>query len=124
MRPPLNNWPQTENARGGLFFVQLMTELLSLDSFESFRVRSLDVFAKISEAKMIIEDVEKGRVPRKALDPIWAELIESIKADQIMADELSAKIEIITKCLSESNFLKELVIPAKVGIQRKARLLR
>lgn len=81
MRPPKNIWPNTDAARGILFFAQHMQEMLTSQSFESFRVMSLDTLARIREAILVLEDVSRSRLPRQALEPVISELLWSLGED-------------------------------------------
>ncbi len=76
-----NQVARTPGARGILFFAQLMSEMLTPTTFDSFRVFSLDTLARLREANQLIRDVKRGRVPRATLDPIFLELMWSFEKD-------------------------------------------
>ncbi|MGN6284665.1 MAG: hypothetical protein ACTHM2_05900 [Afipia sp.] len=94
VRPPKNAWPKTYESRGVLMFAQLMAEMLTPSSFESFRVYSLDSIARLREALRAIRDVKLDRVPRQTLNPILEEIIWSLDKDpvvkQLAAHEIDA----------------------------------
>ena len=87
MRPPKNDWPNTAASRGVLMFAQLMSEMLTPTTFESFRVFSLGTIARVDEAIELILDVDRNRIPRAALEPPIAEIIWSLAKDPVV-DEL------------------------------------
>ena len=91
-RLPQNNWPDTAAGRGVLFFVQLVNDMLSPETFESFRALSLDTLARISEAIQTVEDIQLDRVPKAVIDPIIGELSWSLGKDPIA--KLSHELEI------------------------------
>lgn len=84
MRPPKNAWPKTGESRGVLMFAQLMMEMLTPSSFESFRVYSLDSISRLKEALVLIRDIELDRVPRAALSPVIDEIIWSLEKDPVV----------------------------------------
>jgi hypothetical protein len=47
VRLPKEKWPDTDGSRGILMFAQLMSEMLTPTTFESFRVYSLDTTARV-----------------------------------------------------------------------------
>ncbi|TWB70803.1 hypothetical protein FBZ87_107187 [Nitrospirillum amazonense] len=95
MRPPKNSWPKTLGGRGALFFAQQMREMLSPQTFESFRALSLDTLARLDEAVAVVEDVRLNRVPRPALEPIWGELVWSLTDDPIAESLAGSHIDLI-----------------------------
>ncbi|WP_217709917.1 TM1812 family CRISPR-associated protein [Paraburkholderia youngii] len=94
MRPPKHVWPETDGSRGILIFAQLMREMLTATTFESFRVYSLDTIARLREALILLEDVKRGRVPSIALTPVVEELRWSFSKDtaakEFASDEISS----------------------------------
>jgi hypothetical protein len=70
VRPPPNLWPNTNGSRGVLFLAQLLSEMLTPTTFESFRVFSLDTNARLREALQFADDVRRGRIPQAALKPV------------------------------------------------------
>ena len=72
-----------------------MDEMLNPDSFESFRAFTLDSIARLDEAISLLYDVEQGRIPQKALDPIFAELLWSLEKDSVAQTLAFAEIEIL-----------------------------
>lgn len=103
MQPPKNAWPDTEGSRGVLFFAQLMSEMLSPTTFESFRVYSLDTNARLDEALLLAEDVRRERVPRATLDPIVEELKWSVTKDSAAIKLAEREIESLTRTVSDKN---------------------
>ncbi|QGA38185.1 hypothetical protein GAS19_11540 [Burkholderia glumae] len=92
MRPPKHSWPDTAGSRNILFFAQVLSEMLSAATFESFRVYSLDTIARLEEALFLIGDVRRGRIPQISLTPIIEELEWSFNKDS--AAKFSATDEI------------------------------
>ena len=81
MRPSPNLWPNTNGSRGVLFLAQLLSEMLTPTTFESFRVFSLDTNARLREALQLADDVRRSRIPQAALKPVIEELEWSFSKD-------------------------------------------
>lgn len=88
MRLPKYPWPATPGNRSILMFAQLMREMLTPSTFESFRVYTLDTVARIQEALLLAEDVRRGKIPIQTLNPIVEELQWSFDKD-LVAQELA-----------------------------------
>jgi hypothetical protein len=84
MRKPPNKWPRTDTAEQVLFFAQLLREMISDDTYESFRVPSLGTIAKIRETKSVALDVSEGRVKATVLEPFRKELIKTLEIDPVV----------------------------------------
>lgn len=84
MRLPENQWPTTNGARGVLFIAQALREMLTQQTFESFRAMSLDTMARLRECRRILLDFERGAITEASLSPFLAELEWSLKADPIV----------------------------------------
>lgn len=84
-------------------FAQLMSEMLTATTFESFRVYSLDTNARLREALQLCEDVRRLRVPRAVLEPVVEELNWSFGKDSAAKALASAEIESMTKVLRDKN---------------------
>jgi hypothetical protein len=93
LRPPKYPWPSTPRARGTLLFAQLMAEMLNPASFESHRAFTLDSISRLDEAISLLYDVEQSRIPRRALDPVFAELLWSLEKDSVARTLASSEIE-------------------------------
>ena len=97
--PPKNRWPNTDGARGVLLFAQLLNEMVSSDSFESFRAYSLNSVTRLYETRAVIIDVDQQRMSRVALVPVIDELGWSLRKDpvahQLAAEEISALAELM-----------------------------
>jgi hypothetical protein len=102
VRRPINAWPDTDKSRGVLFVAQLLREMLHPDSFESFRVHSLDTLARITEALRVLEDVTQGRLPAAALDPIIEELEWSLRRDPVAGAIAPDEIDACGRALKDS----------------------
>lgn len=79
MKLPSNIWPRGEAAQTHLFIVQLMQQALDDQAFESFRVPSLDMVARLREAASIARDVLSERVHHAALELPLRELSNSLR---------------------------------------------
>jgi len=101
LRPPRNEWPDSNSGRGILLFAQLMSEMLTPSTFESFRVFSLGTLARIDEAMELTEDVQRDRIPRVALEPPLSELMWSLTKDPVveslLGPERSAFSELVKR---------------------------
>ncbi|WP_423378895.1 hypothetical protein [Burkholderia sp. LMG 32019] len=101
MRPPKHVWPDTDGSRGILIFAQLMREMLTATTFESFRVYSLDTVARLREALVLVEDVKRGRVPSVALTPVIEELQWSFGKDTAAKEFASDEISSLDKLVKD-----------------------
>jgi hypothetical protein len=99
VRPPKFAWPDTEGSRGILMFAQQMSEMLTPNTFESFRVYSLDTIARLREALELVDEVKRARVPPATLTPIYSELVWSFSKDAaakaLAADEIDSLLLIL-----------------------------
>ena len=78
-------------------FAQLMAEMLTNTSFESFRVYSLDSVARLREALSAIRDVKLDRVPRQSLTPILDEIIWSLEKDPVVKQLAGHEIDALQR---------------------------
>jgi hypothetical protein len=108
MRLPKENWPDTDGSRGILMFAQLMSEMLTPTTFESFRVYSLDTIARVYEALELIADVQDQRVVRAVLDPVVEEVRWSFAKDPAAKSLAADEIESLMSLLSTSFSLDDL----------------
>lgn len=125
MRLPKDKWPDTDGSRGILLFAQLMSEMLTPTTFESFRVYSLDTIARVHEALDLIDDVRDQRVPRAVLDPIIEEIKWSFKKDpaaqSLAADEIDSLLTLLGTSFSLDDFSSHLELIEKlIAVDYKA----
>jgi hypothetical protein len=78
-------------------FAQLMREMLTDRTFESFRAYSLDSIARLDEAISVGEDIQRGRLPNPAIEPVYAELAWSLGRDPIAKEVAGAEISLFTE---------------------------
>jgi hypothetical protein len=78
-------------------FAQLFDEMLSANSFESFRAHSMDTIARLREAKQVVGDVQKNRLAAPGLDPVIAELVWSLKNDPVAQSFAAAEVNHFTE---------------------------
>jgi len=81
MRLPENEWSNTNGARGVLFVAQALREMLTQQTFESFRAMSLDTMARLRECRRILADLERGAITEASVGPFLGELEWSLAAD-------------------------------------------
>lgn len=105
MRAPKNNWPDTDGSRGILMFAQLMSEMLTPTTFESFRVYSLDTNARVSEALELADDVRRQRIPKAALEPVIEEIEWSFGKDSTTKSLAANEIESFIRIIKDKNNL-------------------
>ncbi len=112
MRPAKNQWPNTSGAKGALFVAQMMREMFSVESFESFRVPALDLHARIRETSALVNEVRSDRLPRATLTPLLSELMWSISTDlvakKLASEEYNFCVEYIEKINIEKIDLRQL----------------
>ena len=118
MRLPKDKWPDTDGSRGILLFAQLMNEMLTPTTFESFRVYSLDTTARIEEALELIHDVRHERVPRPVLDPIIEEMKWSFNKDpaarSLAGDEIDSLMALLGTSFSLDDLTSHLLLIQKL----------
>ncbi|WEZ84985.1 hypothetical protein P6U16_10975 [Rhizobium sp. 32-5/1] len=107
VRLPKHEWPNTDGSRGILLFAQLMSEMLTPTTFESFRVYSLDTNSRIFEALELLHDVRQERIPRQVLEPIVEELKWSLKKDPAARNLAGGEIESLLTLLGTSFSLED-----------------
>lgn len=108
MRMPKHDWPNTDNARGVLFFAQLMSEMLHNFSWDSYRAHALDTVHRIDELLRVGGDVHKEAIPLSALTPLIDELIWSLKTDPVCKTIIDFDIDDYTDRLAkEQTTLKQ-----------------
>ncbi|CUX61203.1 hypothetical protein AGR4C_Lc70040 [Agrobacterium tumefaciens str. Kerr 14] len=73
-------------------FAQLMREMLTPTTFESFRVYSLDTIARMQEALLLSEDVRRGKIPQPTLLPVIEEIEWSVEKDPVAKELAGAEI--------------------------------
>lgn len=86
MQPPRNTWPAGPAADHALFIAQLFREMLGPNTYESFRVTSLDLFARLAEVHAICDDIQSEKVKFAALIPALEELKHSLANDKVISD--------------------------------------
>lgn len=91
MDKPQNNWPDTAKARNLLFVAQAIKQLTSIDSFESFRMMTMDTVTRIEEAKRLVKDIIGG-FSRNSFEPVAAELCWSLENDPVVDHQQSDQI--------------------------------
>lgn len=105
MRPPKNVWPTGEEGRAVMFCAQLFSEMLRDHSFESFRVYSLDTLSRLEEILTLIEDVQRGRVPREVLTPVIEEVLWSLWKDPIARSSPEAVVASLHELTKQPKYL-------------------
>ena len=93
MRPPKYLWADTPSSRGIFLFAQLLSEMLTATTFESFRVYSLDTVSRLDEALSLIGDIQSERLPKVALEPVLAELHWSLSKDRVAQEAATLEID-------------------------------
>jgi hypothetical protein len=93
MRPPKYPWEDTPASRGILLFAQLLSEMLTATTFESFRVYSLDTASRLEEALSLIGDIQSERLPKVAFEPVLAELHWSLNQDRVAQEAAPLEID-------------------------------
>src|SRR5690242_8352746 len=76
--------------------------MLSPTTFESFRVYSLGTAARLHEALRLIHDVQRDRIPRDALSPIFLELCWSLAKDPVVKLRVQSEIQILRERIADS----------------------
>lgn len=79
-----------------------MREMLTDQSFESFRAYSLDTVARLAETIAVAEDIRRDRLPKRALEPVQAELAWSLGKDPVAKDLVSAEISSFENLLKDN----------------------
>jgi hypothetical protein len=98
-------------------FGQLFREMLTDQSFESFRAYSLDSVARLEEALLVAQDIQQDRLPRAAFDPVQAELIWSLGKDPTARHLVERETEAFVQFTKSPNTIDE-IIKYVIFIQR------
>ncbi|MCA2376988.1 hypothetical protein ATU3C_09560 [Agrobacterium genomosp. 3 str. RTP8] len=88
-------------------FAQLMREMLTPNTFESFRVYSLDTLARMKEALVLVDDVRRGRIPVATLHPIMDEIDWSLDKDpvaRLLAESEIKSLKAVVAQKAKTNF--------------------
>lgn len=99
MRPPKHNWPNTNAGHGVLMLAQQMAEMLAPQTFESYRVYTLCTVSRLYEISRVIDDVQRNRVNRLALDPVLKELSWSLDKDPVAKVLAEEEVESLQKLI-------------------------
>ena len=102
MKPPQNAWPQTENAQRILFFAQVCEEMLRYNSYESFRLQSLDLLSRLSEFSRICQQARLGRTNEKTIVPAAEELKSTLGTDDVAQEILGRHYKSFGDILSDA----------------------
>lgn len=109
MRIPTARWATTDRSIGTVFIAQLADELLDDVSWDSYRVYSLDLLARLSESLDVIEDIQKERIAKAAIEPVVAEIMWSLRDDPVVSTIDSFDVDFtIDTIRKRSNILNEL----------------
>lgn len=128
MHLPPNSWPNSDIARSTLLFAQTMKQLLNTNAFESFRAYSLDTPSRIDEAIGLVKTIHELGINIKTFDPVYDELIWSLKSDPFINTTISGDIEYYSSRINLNNnsphevqaILKHL--KRKISVNYKARV--
>lgn len=120
MKLPAQRWPDTDLSRGMLFFTQTIKDLLSRDTFESYRAFSLATPARLTECIQLCREEKKGRVAEAAVKPALDEASWSIKRDPVY-QECFSEIELgeISQRISGQSTLDEKIKTLKYCLKIK-----
>jgi hypothetical protein len=106
LQPPANAWPNSEIARGVLFFAQHMREMLTQSSFESFRVSTLDLMSHLDELLDALEEIETSHLPIATIEPVLAEVVASLSGDPIARETVAEELEVLSTYKKGSDLKK------------------
>lgn len=93
MRMPSKDWPDGKGAKNVLYVAQLLREMLEQQSFESFRVQTLDLVSRIDEVVDLATQVHAKRIRSISINPALEELIWSLESDPIAKTYANDEIE-------------------------------
>lgn len=88
---PSNDWPKTDLAAHFKAFGCRIRELVHPEAQDIYRVHALSTIKKLNELARCCGEVLEGQYPRKALEPIVAEVEEAVNADPIVKIILDRK---------------------------------
>lgn len=100
-------------------FAQVMREMLTPASFESFRAYSLDTTARLDEALQVVGDVRRQRVPKVVLEPILEELEWSFTKDPAVISLARIEIETLNDELKKKKDISIDRVAANLFLIRK-----
>lgn len=111
MRMPDKRWSKSEGAQGLLFFAQQMREMLTPQTFESFRAMSLDTMARLRECRRVLSDFERGSITDATIQPFLAELEWSLDHDKVVKEHASALSELYRNRLKDKKLAPSTLSP-------------
>lgn len=103
MQKPQNKWPDTAKARSLLFFAESVQQLSSIETFESFRMMTLDSVSRIKEAKVLISDIQKG-LPKQSFSPVAKEIVWTLKNDPVIEVSKFDQVSVALKIIDSTQF--------------------
>lgn len=131
MDKPTNSWPLTANAHSLLFVAQTIKQLTSIEEFESFRMMTLDTMSRINEAKILVQDIQRG-LSKQSFSPVAKELCWSLRSDPVVDhknhDQISNALKFFdTLSINDSTDMARIyskldVLSAKISSSYKNRL--
>lgn len=104
MRHPRYSWPTSDAARGVLMLAQQVAEMLSPQSFESYRVYTLCTVSRLHEAGTVVDDVQRNRVNKLALEPVLHELKWSLEKDPVANSLASSEIDSFHRLIDSGQY--------------------
>jgi len=128
MRPVRNRWPTSDIARNVKFAAQTFREALSLETFESFRVATLDAPTMLREIIHLAMEIARSKVPLKTLYPCLNELQITVERDPTASKVVREEMALFASRFPVSNVseksLKDLRALALMMARKLAREYR
>lgn len=100
MQPATNRWPATDGAKHVLLVAQNLREMLTKETYESFRVQTLDVLTRFREVRQLIKQLQNKEVRRASLIAPIEELASSINLDPVAREIATVEIDHYEELLS------------------------
>lgn len=85
------DWPSDKTSHAVGFFAQSALELVHDMSWESYKLPALSPLWRLIELRRVSQQVMRGILPAKALEPIIDELNDSLSSDPIIASMLEMR---------------------------------
>ncbi len=104
-----SGWFNSSNARSILFARDRLIELISHQSFESFRAKTVSLFGLMNDLTRLIEDIEKQKVNKVSANICIEELVRRLsETDSIIFNELGDSQFIVDKLSKNKENIPEI----------------
>lgn len=103
MQPPRNTWPQDQKAQRTLLLAQIFQEGLRPFEYESFRVSTLDLRARIREVTHLLVEFQNSNLGYSSIRPSKEELLKTLETDPVAQKISKRDVRYFQSSFAEKN---------------------